>query len=347
VDGKSVYKDRFIGVSHYPNDALKISDDGVAFTMAGYGTEWRMLSGPTPGPRYSSVGEPVITPDGRHLAYLASTGTGPGGKQLLVLDGKEIDAGSGYRVDRLALSADGRHVCYFVNRDGYHLCVDGANLVPFDDVWFGPRFLEGTDKVFYGVEKDRKRWIVLGDRKEECERFEDYAEPVASADGSTVAWAGLTTSPEPSSYIFLNGQKQKAVGMVKDLLLDKSGRLLAYATEVRVQLKNRSSLERAVFCNGKLGKLYDSVSNLMVGPDQTVVYTARSGDSWYVVVGIDESEPYDKVWSPAIKDGKLVYAALLGRAIVSTGFHKAPAPKVSNTHTTAAGGATRNTAGKN
>ena len=326
VDGKSIYKDRYIGESHFPNKALRISDGGVAFTMAGYGGAWRMLNGQTPGPLYANVGEPAITPDGTHLAYLAVKKTGTGVSLVLVLDGKEIDAGAGDMVDTVTLSADGRHVCYFVNRGGHHLCVDGDNLVPFDSIWFDPRFIEGTDTVFYGVEKDRKRWIVLGSRKEECERFDAYTNPVASADGSTVAWAGLNTSPEPASYIFVNGQKQKAAGLVKNLLLDKSGRLVAYATEVRAQHPNGSSRQQAVFCNGKLGKLYDSVSNLMLGPDQTVVYTAGKGDFSYVVVGTNESDPYDKVWAPVVKDGKLVYVALIGRAIVKTGFHKTPSP---------------------
>lgn len=326
VDGKSIYKDRYIGESHFPNKALKISDGGLAFTMAGYGGEWRMLSGQTPGPPYASVGEPAITPDGTHLAYLALKKAGPRGSLVLVLDGKEMDAGAGDMVDTVTLSADGRHVCYFVNRGGHHLCVDGANLVPFDSIWFDPRFIEGTDTVFYGVEKDHKRRIVLGGRQEECERFESYTNPVASADGSTVAWAGSNTSPEPASFIFVNGQKQKATGLVKNLLLDQSGRLVAYATEVRAQPQNRSSRQEAVFYNGKLGKLYDSVSNLMLGPDQTVVYTAKKGDSSYVVVGTNESDPYDKVWAPVVKDGKLVYAALIGRAIVKTGFHKSSSP---------------------
>jgi hypothetical protein len=328
VDGKSVHKDSYIGVAYSPNDALKITDEGIAFTMVGYGNEWRMLSGQTTGPQYSGVGEPEITPDGKHLAYLASKGK----ERVLVLDGVEVDASVPSDAN-VVLSPDGKQFRYFVQR---YPCVDGSNLVPLDRVWSDPALIASASKVVYGVKRAGKQSIVLGDQKENCERFDDYVFPVTTSDGKTVAWAGSRTQPagsegrtkpELESFIFVNGQKQKAVGGVQGLLLDESGRLVAYATELRTLVRGNISQQQEVVINGKPGKLYDTVSNLMIGPDKSVVYIATLGDRSYVVVGTHESDPYDKVWPPVIKDGNLVYAALLGRAMVSiTVQQKIPNP---------------------
>ena len=316
VNGKSVYSDRKLNASIMLGNALQTTDDGIVHAVLGAFGKVRLLSGESMGAEYGSIYDLEITPDGRHQAYRASKGM----KQLLILDGVEADTAVPPNVSAVLLSPDGRQYRYFVDRGA---CIDSSNLLPLDRLWSDPAI--GAGKTVNGVEINGTKSIVVGDQKDNCDRYSRLIPPVTTADVKTVAWAGSRILPASSdgktkakieSFIFINGQKQQATGDVKGLLLDESGHLAAYATEIQTEEANQRSRRQVVFIHDKPGKAYDTVSNLMIGPDKSVVYIATLGDRWYVVSGSQESTSFDRVWPPVIKDGKFVYAALQGRAIL-------------------------------
>jgi hypothetical protein len=322
VNGKCIYSDRKLNASRMPGNALQITDSGIAYAVLGEYGKVRLLSGESMGPEYDSIYDLQITPDGKHQAYRASKGM----KRLLILDGAEVDTAVPTSVNAVVLSPDGKQYRYFVERDA---CIDSSNLLPLDRLWSDPAI--GTSKTVNGVEINGTKSIVVGDQKDKCDRFSKLISPVTTADGKTVAWAGSRILPASSdgktkakieSFIFINGKKQQAVGDVKGLLLNESGHLAAYATELQTEEANQRSRRQVVVIHDKPGKAYDTVSNLMIGPDKSVVYIATLGDRWYVVSGSQESTPFDRVWPPVIKDGKLVYAALQGRAILSVAVER-------------------------
>lgn len=76
----------------------------------------------------------------------------------------------------------------------------------------------------------------------------------------------------------------------------------------------RKGTKVCVIDNGKVGKLYDIINIIQFTADGTVVYAAKSSDKWVIVVGSNESQPFESVSDVRVflsPDGKrLAYAAL-------------------------------------
>ncbi len=155
---------------------LALSADGKvqAFAARQKDAERVIVNG-IEGPAYSWIREgPILSSDGKHLAYVAERSTlefGQPATYFVVLDGKEgpgyIGPGIGHEGDEivkdLTFSPDGRHLAYLVKRDKKWLCVvDGVEGKAYDN--FSELFLVFSadgQKLAYSAHVGDKWQMVL------------------------------------------------------------------------------------------------------------------------------------------------------------------------------------------
>jgi hypothetical protein len=108
-----------------------LSDDGSIVAFAASNDDgWRVLWNSRPGPRFDWVGNLVLHPSGRRLAYTAERREAGKLKFFTVVDG--IAGPSFDRVTPPVLSGDGTTVAYAGLRDGAWSVIAGRHEVPVD-----------------------------------------------------------------------------------------------------------------------------------------------------------------------------------------------------------------------
>jgi Tol biopolymer transport system component len=255
----------------------------------------RMVQDEVEGPAYGGVGEPVFSPDGRHMAYAALGGThweSLGGAigsrwQTVVVDG---DQGRPYEmVTDPVFSADSSHVAYggcrgsdVRNRECF-LVVDGMERPTPERIQLS--------RDFYNV------------------RLSDIA---LSPDGSRLAYFA-TRGEEP---VVVNGTEiTPAPGFDRQsLTFSPDGRHLVYV--------RRDRHEQRLVLDGVEGPSYREVGRPVFGPDGRLVYPIREGKTTFVEVQPEggrrgpHRSPYSLAWVKVVlsPDGKrLAYTAWDGR----------------------------------
>jgi len=138
-----------------PPDAkdLNISHDGNQVVWrAKKDKKWVMVVNGEQGPEFDKIEDPTISPDGRHLAYVAHRGK----NKLVILDGKEHSKEYEFTAGgKLTFSSDSQHLAYFSgNWKRIVFVLDGQEL--------GPEFMNRSPWSKPVMSPDGKHWAYWG-----------------------------------------------------------------------------------------------------------------------------------------------------------------------------------------
>ena len=104
-------------------------------------------------PLYESVSDPVVSPDGKLVAYAASKGS----RKYLVVGGKPTLKFS--LIDRISFGPDGRTLAYRAGQYGKEFIIAGnSRSEEFDQVLSGPLWSADGKKVAFTVRNGAELW---------------------------------------------------------------------------------------------------------------------------------------------------------------------------------------------
>lgn len=264
----------------------------------------------------------VISPDGRHLAYIKKTD----GKMQVVWDGKELPLFE--RVAALTLSPDSRWLAYVAGEGTEWFIVLGDQaqgryarvgepvfspdsqklayvaLLPdkkrtvvvnkqpsktWDEIFDGLLvFSSDSQKLAYGARQGDQWYVLAGDQQ-----YGPYAYLGSStgllwsADGRLgfAAWEGKQWS------FVIDGQKQPPRDNLAEAVFSSDGKHLAYMAQ--------TGSKWCVMLDGQAHQAFDALGEgtLLFSPDgKHLAYAARNGPKWTVVVnGLPGKNTYDSI----------------------------------------------------
>lgn len=158
---------RIISILFSPNGrraTAVVVGPGGCFVIDGTSeTDIQCLSPSARGDTLYIVGEPIFSPDGRKLAYVAEKGF----QFSAVMNGKE---GKRYgEIDDLVFSPDSRKLAYVAADNGKRFVVlDDKEGIPYDYVW-SPTFSPDSQKLAFIARRDWKNIVVVMDNNGEKE----------------------------------------------------------------------------------------------------------------------------------------------------------------------------------
>ncbi len=178
------------------------------------------------GEEFDRVGPPVLSRDGKHVAYRAHRGD----RCFVVVDGER---GPDFELmSDPAISADGRVVAYGARQAGRWCLVVGDARTPIDHqpclVFVGP---DGRSAGYCRFESpgggaSRVRVVVDG---KSSEGFSIVGLPVFSPDGRTVAYAGDQGGRQ---YVVVGDRKIEVSGRESDPVFSRDGRKVGYGARI-------------------------------------------------------------------------------------------------------------------
>ncbi|NQT39770.1 MAG: PD40 domain-containing protein [Planctomycetes bacterium] len=241
-------------------DSAVISPDGrhLAYVQPSGEQQAVVVDGKT-DPAYDRVGALNFSPDGRRWAYAARTGT----DWRIVVDG--TPQGAYRRVGRPVFNADGSRLVYVALVDEENVAVIEVGKPPgksYQRILDGDLFFSPDGKrLAYGARKEDKWYAVVDGTEFGPYEFLGASTGIQfSADGKQVAWAALVDLQAETWCVVVDGKKQKTYDNIGQMVFSSQGSRLAY--------------------------------------------TAMDGDRWRIVAGDQEQEgAYD-----AVGEGTLLYS---------------------------------------
>ena len=258
------------------------------------------------GPVFEQVSTPVFSPDGNQLAYKVKTNGGqrvvmrkwlspsfpvvsdplfsPSTNELIygasdplsamgfISRGQNVERISAERVDRLAISDDGKNLAYTLNRKGKQSIVLGNAEYDADGSIVGPlRFTHDGARLAYICVDNRGWHVVCG--KESGESFKEinWMSLQITSDNREVAYEATDGD---CWFVVVGNTRGLGFSMVRSLVCSSDGNRIAY----------------------------EANEGGRVTEDGEV-----SGGKWCLVVNDRRSESFDEVWSPSFSsDGRKV-----------------------------------------
>jgi len=278
-------------------DSARISPDGrhLAYVASSENGLAVMLDG-SRQPVYDGVDALEFSPNSRRLAYAARRGQA----WYLVVDGRE--QGPYRRVGPPVFSSDSEHLACVVllEDDRRAVIVDGQAGSPCDLVFEGELvFSPDSRRLAYGIQRQGQWWVV------EVPVPEAVSSPGSEpADGgpSELPSADETTPREYGPYDF--------IGSATGIQFSPDGARLAFAGLL--------SGKWSVVLNGKTEATFDNLGSLAFSPNgQRLAYAAQSAGKWQLVVDGKPQKAYSSIadesitWSP--NSVRLAYVAQAGK----------------------------------
>jgi len=270
------------------------------------------------GKPWFSVSSPVFSPDSKHIAYIATPAEM--GTQFVVLDGKPTQPAvegvnmkfrsikdkitPGILEGSLCFSPDSKQIAWVCasNIKGSIRMQAVVNGMPGKDYDRILRLSENLDsgagyirfspdgkRFAYIVDKGFRGRYVVVDGQEQPRKCWSVKDLIFSPDSRSFAYADQGMG---GNMVILNG-RNVASGVLREgsLMFDPTSRHLAFTGDAR---QNRVR-GKALYLDGKPGKVYPGVSNAVFSPDGLhFAYMAINNtthQSWFVVDGI-ETGPY-------------------------------------------------------
>ena len=277
-------------------------------------------------PTYMGTQPPVVSPDGKRMAF----GAGRGGKRFIVIDWKEQKEYDDVLPQTLAFSPDSSRVGYVAVRGSQRLVVvDGQEGKEYHTIMKpGPLFSPDSRRVAYAA-RFGNRWFVVVDGKEQEQYDEILAGTLAfSDDGARIAYIGEIGSKR---MVVVDGKVEKAYDAIASSspVFSSDCSRFAYGARIgdgwfmvtdgeegkryqalrghpialfsgdskRVVYTAQTATKQVVaVVDGKEGKGYDDIVGLVFSPDgRRIAYAAKEGAKQFVVVDGKEERGYDAI----------------------------------------------------
>jgi Tol biopolymer transport system component len=243
------------------------------------------------GPQFDAIagGSPNFSPDSKRVAYAAAAG----GKVLAVIDGK---AGPAYERMRMPpmFGADSNHVVYIAgNGSQYWIVLDGVEGPKFDLFTEGSVMFSPDGKHLAYAARRGKQWVLMLDGKEQRTFDAIAGESIRfSPDSEHLAYVGIAGAKR---FIILDG-KEASAGYPNILwpgpIFSPDSKRLAFAGTKDKQL--------VVVADGKEGPAYDNVADVAFSPDSKhLSYRALGKEHAMVVFDGQASVPFENTTSIA------------------------------------------------
>ncbi len=180
-----------------------------------------------PGPEFDRVGPPVLSRDGRRVAYRAQRGD----RSFVVVDGA-----AGPEAELMsdpAISADGKTVAYGERRDDRWWLVVGERRMP---IGHRPAFVflsaDGRSAGYWYVGEDSRARVVVDGKA--GEPFALVGLPCFGPDGRTVAYGA---EEGERSYVVIGDRKFESPGRSSDPVFLPGGRKIGYGVRIGREIR--------------------------------------------------------------------------------------------------------------
>lgn len=308
---KVVFNGKADGRSFKDIGAIVISPDGsrCAYSAIDDNNTWHVIATDRADDIvFHHVGNPVFSPDSRHIAFLASANQ----DWYIVVD-NNVSKGSKYSFDEPLFSNDSNKIAYVENIDGnnnklYIMDLNFNSLRIIDSV--NKQLIKNNRIAAVINKKDKKQVIkVLMDRPDIVKEGPVYDAIGNLEFGSDDESLTYTAARDKTAYLVLNDKEEKF-----------DGRLFQYpvirpdnkAVGVVIAVKGGMAFQEKFAGDSKAHKPFDEITDLIYSRDgRQYAYLARKGKSWVVVVNGSEGPPFDKTATPKFSpdDSKVVYRA--------------------------------------
>lgn len=299
VDGQVVMESERLDQLRYPNDWRLAF---VTERSRERGTVRVVVDGRF-GPEYDDVQHLLLSPDGKHVAYVARSGV----NYSVVVDGR---AGSLYdfigketpthRNIRMQFSPDGKHLAYVAKKRNQHcLVTDGIAGPLFDHIGVF-QFSPDGKRIAYVARTRNKSCIVTDGRAGPLyDHIEDDpligASMQFSPDSKCLAYAAR----KGNSYVMLKDGRMEALpGPIQHLQFSSDSKHMAYAVKenkrwmISVDGKNRL-IESNDICSFRMNMDATLLAHVVRIPEETtLISSTTSKKPYYDTVTLKKNEKF-------------------------------------------------------
>lgn len=233
------------------------------------------------GPAFVGVRRPVISPDGKRVAYIAMISSSASDPKMEVVDDGKVSPVYNF-VGAITYSPDSKRLAYIATQGKKSfMVVDGNIGQPYDGIaifipgaFIGPVFSSNSKHLAYQAHKGAKMVVVVdGKEGPEYDAIEERS-PIFSPDGKHMAYVAQLGKKE---FAVLDGVAGAEYDAVRQMVFSNDGQRFAY-------IAYKGQKNTAVI-DGKEGPEYDEIGGITFSPDgQHVHYTAyKYKEQIYVV----------------------------------------------------------------
>jgi hypothetical protein len=284
-----------------------LSTDGRTLAYeAVRGLQWFVVAGDRLDPPFDRLTQPYINADGKVVAYRAHMGD----KEVMVINGK---AGEAFKkVHTPMFNPATQEVAYAAAREKGDVIVVGTDIrAAHDETWF-PRWSPDGKTLAYGAKQDGASFVVIGDRK--LKTYERVSGPKFAPDGRLATY---TATHEGRGFVVVGETEFGPFDQPLAYAIDIAGKPFAIASG--------KIGEQRILWKGVAGPPFETVLTIgidpqlrvtfepVISPDQShTAFRARSKGKWHVIHDDRISDGYDEIREPVFSHDslRLAYVAI-------------------------------------